>query len=518
MKLPWNSHSGFKLDLAASLTASAWSMLVQLACVPLYIRFLGVEAYGLIGFYLMLQAMLQVLDLGLSPTMNREMARYSVQPDKADEARDLVRTLEIGYWLIGAIIGLALVAGSPWVAAHWIKASAIPVTSVRHALMWMGVLAAFQWPVSFYQGGLLGLRKQVLFNAFRIVAATVSNGGAAVILWRVSPTIQAFFVWLVVTNAVSVACWTFFLWKSLPSGTRAPQFDLGLLRNIGRFAAGMSGMTAAALILTQSDKMILSKVLSLKIFSCYTIAGMFGAGLSLIVTSVFNTTYPRFSALVAQGDEQALGRLYHRATQLMAVLILPLAAVLALFSTDILQLWTRNSEVAHHAGPIATLLVIGSALNGLMFLPYALQLAYGWTRIGLRITIGLTVIFVPAIWFMATTYGVMAAASMWPAFNCLYMAIGVPLTHRRLLKGQAVRWLGDIGLPLVAASFVALIGRRLAVATMSQPVQIGVILGLFLCAASAAALVSSSIRSSLISQLLRVSRYAKRIGATKTCL
>ncbi|MGA9668138.1 MAG: oligosaccharide flippase family protein [Terracidiphilus sp.] len=518
MKFPWNSHSGFKLDLAASLTGSAWSMLVQLACVPLYIRFLGVEAYGLIGFYLMLQAMLQVLDMGLSPTMNREMARYSVQPEKANEARDLVRTLELGYWLIGLMIGLVLVTVSPWLAAHWIKASAIPLSSVRHALMLMAILAALQWPVSFYQGGLLGLRKLVLFNVFRSIATTVSNGGAVLILWLVSPTIQAFFVWLVVTNAVIVVCWTLFLWKSLPAASRPPEFRLALLRSIFRFAAGMSGMTAAALILTQSDKVILSSVLSLKVFGFYTLGGMFGTGLSMIITSVFNTAYPRFSALVAQGDEQALIKLYHRSTQMMAVLILPLAAVLALFSTDILQLWTRNSEVAQGAGPIATLLVVGSALNGLMFLPYALQLAYGWTSIGLRITIGLTIIFVPAIWIMARNYGVLGAASMWPAFNCVYMAIGVPLTHRRLLKGQALRWLGDVGLPFVAALFVALIGRRLAVASMSQPVQIGVIFGLFVCAAGAAVLVSSSIRSWLISQLLRVALHAKRIGATKTCL
>ena len=518
MKLPWNPHSGFKLDLAASLTASAWSMLLQMACVPLYIRFLGVEAYGLIGFYLMLQAILQVLDLGLSPTMNREMARYSVQPEKADEARDLVRTLELGYWLIGLMIGLVFVTASPWVAAHWIKASGIPVASVRHALMLMGILAALQWPVSFYQGGLLGLRRQILFNVFRTIASTVSNGGAVLVLWIISPTIQAFFLWLVVTNAVTLVCWTVFLWKSLPAATRSPEFRLPLLRNIVGFAAGMSGMTAAALILTQSDKVILSSVLSLKMFGFYTLGGIFGAGLSMIIMSVFNTAYPRFSALVAQGDEQALVTLYHMSTQLMAVLILPLATVLALFSTDILQLWTRNSEVAQGAGPIATLLVIGSALNGLMFLPYALQLAYGWTSIGLRITISLTIIFVPAIWFMATTYGVLGAALMWPAFNCVYMAIGVPLTHRRLLKGQALRWLGDIGLPLVASSFVVLIGRRLAGATMSQPVQIGVILGLFFCATGAAVLVSSSIMSWLISQSRRVSLHAKRIGATWKCL
>jgi hypothetical protein len=33
---------------------------------------MGMEAYGLIGFYFMLQGVIQILDLGLSPTMNRE--------------------------------------------------------------------------------------------------------------------------------------------------------------------------------------------------------------------------------------------------------------------------------------------------------------------------------------------------------------------------------------------------------------------------------------------------------------
>jgi O-antigen/teichoic acid export membrane protein len=506
MKFPWNSKSpsGFKIDLVASLTGSAWLMLVQLVCIPLYIRFLGIEAYGLIGFYLMLQVMLQVLDLGLSPTMNREMARYSVQPEKAGEARDLVRTLEVGYWLIGIVIGLALVTASPWIATHWIKASTIPVRNIKQAVMLVGVLAAFQWPVSFYQGGLLGLHKQVRFNVLRVIATTVSNGGAVLVLWLISPTIQAFFVWLVAANAVMLVFWTIFLWKSLPSATRAPQFNFGLLRSCVGFAAGMSGITASALILTQSDKVILSSVLSLKVFGYYTVGGVFGSGLSLIITSMFNTTYPRFSALVAQGDERALVRLYHGATQVMAVLILPVAAVLALFSTDVLQLWTRNSEVAHNAGPIAALLVIGSAVNGLMFLPYTLQLAYGWTNIGLRINICLTMVFVPAIWFMATTYGAIGAASMWPALNCIYMAIGVPLTHRRLLKGEALRWLRDIALPFVSASFVAVIGKRLAGATMSPLVKIVVLLGVLFCAASAAALVSSAIRPWLISQLLKV--------------
>ena len=477
-------------------------MLVQLACVPLYIRFLGVEAYGLIGFYLMLQAILQVLDLGLSPTMNREMARYSVQPEKADEARDLVRTLELGYWLIGLMIGLVLVIVSPWLATHWIKASSIPVLSVRHALMLMGVLAAFQWPVSFYQGGLIGLREQVLFNVFRIIAVTVSNGGAVLVLWIISPTIQAFFLWLVVTNAIMLVCWTAFLWKRLPAGTRSPLFDLGLLRNIGRFAAGMSGIAAFSLVLGQADKVILSKVLSLKVFSYYTIAGMFGVGLVMIVSSVFNTSYPRFSALVARGDERELIRIYHGATQLMAVLLLPLATEIAMFSSDILQLWTRNSEVARNGGPIATLLVIGYAINGLMNLPYALQLAYGWTGIGLKITVFMSVIMVPALWFAAVHYGPVGAACVFAGLQAANMLIGLPLTHRRLLCHELTRWLlQDVGPPLAVSVLIVGLARMVMSNQLSPLAVLSILLAVLLIAMAAAAFLAPLIRRRLLSKL-----------------
>jgi O-antigen/teichoic acid export membrane protein len=477
-------------------------MLVQLACVPLYIHFLGVEAYGLIGFYLMFQAMLQVLDLGLSPTMNREMARYSVQPEKGDEARDLVRTLEIGYWLIGIVAGVALIAASPWVATHWIRANSMQAKTVQQAVALMGVLAVFQWPVSFYQGGLLGLRKQVLFNAFRIIGSTASNGGAVLVLWRISPTIQAFFLWLVVTNAIMVVFWTIFLWKSLPSSTRVPHFNFPLLRNVGRFAAGMSGIAMFSLILGQADKLVLSRVLSLTVFGYYTVAGVFGAGLVVIVSSVFNTIFPQFSALVAQCDEQAIIRLYHKGTQLMLLLIIPLTSVLSLFSVEILQLWTRNAAVAKNAGPIAAILVLAAAVNGLMFLPFTLQLAYGWTSIGLKITLSLTIVVVPAIWFMAKHYGPVGAALVCLGLQIVNMMIGVPLTHRRLLRGEMAKWfLQDIGPPLAASVFVVVVARMLITAQMSPSAMLAVLLVVLIAALAAATSFAPQIRGSLLTRL-----------------
>ena len=94
-------------NLIANFAGQGAATIIQLAITPVYIRWLGVEAYGLIGFQVTLLALTQVLDFGLSPTINRELARYSALPDKAQESQDFVRTLEVGYWLIGVIAGVA---------------------------------------------------------------------------------------------------------------------------------------------------------------------------------------------------------------------------------------------------------------------------------------------------------------------------------------------------------------------------------------------------------------------------
>ena len=495
---------GLKLDLAANFIGVGWSFLVQIVCIPLYLRFLGIEAYGLIGFYLMLQAMLQVLDFGLSPTMNREMARYSVQPEKAGEARDLVRTLEAGYWLIGIGIGGGMLAAAPLIATHWIKAGSIPIRDVQQTVMLMGILAVLQWPVSFYQGGLMGLGRQVLYNAISIIIGTLANAGAVLVIWGISATLRAFFLWLIAVNAARVILLSVFLWKSLPSTDRRSQFDIRRVRGIWHFAAGMSGIAITSLVMTQADKVIVSKLLPLRMFGYYTLAWAIAGGLSIISGGVFNVLFPRFSAQVAAGDERGIRQAYHRGSQLMAVIILPLAGVLAFFSFDILRLWTRSNETAINVAPILSVLVIGSALNALLYLPYALQLAYGWTRLNLYWGLISMAIFVPAMVPMTRHFGTVGAATAWAALNILSMFVVVSITHRRLLLGGAWGYVWDIGPPLLCSVGTAAFSRIISPNIGSVVVTMIVLSGTWIGSTVTAILAAPQIK---IWALMQVGRF-----------
>jgi O-antigen/teichoic acid export membrane protein len=495
-----------QFNLVANFAGQGWAALMALAFVPLYIKFLGIEAYGLIGFYAVLQAAFQILDLGLSQTMNREMARYSALPEKSGEARDMVRTLEVGYWSIGIIIGIALLFTSPFIAKHWIKPGSIPIETVQYTVLIMGILTALQWPLSFYEGGLMGLQRQVLLNFIKIGISTLNICGSVFILWKVSPTITAYFKWQILVNTLSVSLLTIFLWRSLPLSNRPPRFSPNLLRNILRFAAGMSGIALSGIILTQMDKIILSKLLSLEMFGYYTLAGVASSVIPfLLVNPIFNALFPRFTSLVATNDDLALKILYHQSSQLMAVLVLPVACILAFFSFDILLVWTGTTTTAGIASPIVSVLVIGMALNALMTLPFALQLSHGWTSISLRINIFLIITLVPFIYYMATHYGAVGAASIWIALNVIYMIIGVPLTHRRLLRGEMGRWfVEDIVPPFGAALVITVIGRWLISSPMPPLKMIMSLSVLLLSAVLAAAMVARHMRTIVFGQLAKV--------------
>lgn len=503
MTTPLRALPRFRDGLLANFAGAGWSALTQLVCIPLYVKFLGIEAYGLIGFYLMFQAMMQVLDLGLSPTMNREMARYSVQPEKAAEARDLVRTLEVGYWLVGFLVAATLLGASTWIATHWIKAGTFPTAIIKQSVVLMAILAFFQWPVSFYQGGLMGLHQQILFNAVKISAVTMNSIGSVLILWLVSPTIQAFLIWQLIISAVQAVVLAMSLWKTLPHAIRSPRFDFSLMRKIGRFAAGMTGITLIGLILTQIDKLSVSKFLSLKIFGYYTLAWTAANGLSLISAVIFSVIFPRMSTQFASGDESGLRQSYHSGTQLMAVVVLPFAAVFGFYSYDVMRLWTRSDEAAVFAAPIFGILVVGSALNALFYLPYSLQLASGWTRLSLTGGLISLCLVILVIIPMTKHFGPTGAAAVWALLNILTILLVVPIMHRRLLPHEMAGYFKDIGLPMVTAITVVALSRlALSSLGISGPTLAG-LFGVWACAFVLSVLAAPQIRSWMMAQVVK---------------
>jgi O-antigen/teichoic acid export membrane protein len=315
----------------------------------------------------------------------------------------------------------------------------------------------------------MGLQHQVMNNAITSVLATVRGAGAVLILWLISPTIEAFFQWQIIVSVLGAALMALSLWGSLPQGHQPARFRLPMLHSIWRFAAGMTSISAITLFLTHTDKIILSALLPLEQFGYYTLATMVASASAFLVGPISSAVFPRLSYIVSLGNQGQVSELYHRACQFMSVALIPVVLVVASFSFELLLLWTGDPVTAERTRWLVTALTIGTGLNGLMHVPYALQLANGWTRLAFTANLIAVVLLVPLIVALTTHYGAIGAAVVWIILNTGYTLFAIPTMHRRLLRGEQWRWyLIDVGRPLAAVLPVVILAHWIKPLEMTQ--------------------------------------------------
>jgi O-antigen/teichoic acid export membrane protein len=489
-------------NIIANYVGSAWSVLMSVAFVPLYIRFIGIESYGLIGFFSSLQAFIYLLDFGLATTINREMAASAAAQKTDQESRNILRTLEVVYWLAAVGIGIILATVGPLLATHWVNPQGLSRATIAHAALILALVVALRWPSSLYAGALAGRQRMVLLNVLNASLATVRGAGAVLVLWLVSSTVEAFLVWQVAISIAQTAATGFFIWKDLPPTTERTRFEANIIKRIWKFSAGMTGISVTVLLLTQTDKLVLSKTLSLTDFGYYTLASTVGSMVMITVSPVVAAVFPKLSGLLVEGNEQGLRTSYHLSCQLVSVACTPLAAVIALFSHELLLVWTRDLIIAEKAYLVTSLLTIGSFLNGVMNVPYYLQLAYGWTSLALYINIVATIVLIPLLIVLVQTFGAVGGGIAWIILNGGYVIFGINLMHRRILPGDKWRWYAyDVGLPAGAAVASAGLMKFLEPPGLSALATCLWLLATVALSAASALLVVPDLRRALVRQV-----------------
>ncbi len=462
-ELPTTESAGrsrVRVNLVANGAGSIATSLIQFAIIPVYIRLLGPESYGLVGVQTTLQALAQLLDFGVSASINLELARRTALGTDASSVRDMVRTLEFGYGAIGVGLGALVFLAAP-LAEGWLQHAQLSSLTIRHSIQVMALLLAAQWPLTFYQGALLGLQRHGLYNSVRVGCTAATAVGAYVILTYVERTPVALFAWQAFMALVQVTLLAAATWWCLPRAAGRPRIRRASVAGLGSFALGMTGVTATALLLSQSDRIVTSRVLPLETFGYYMLAAtLANALLYTFVSPVYASVFPRLSSLVAVGDTATLQASYRRAWGVMAVLTVPAAAVLCVFAHPLILVWTRDPVAATATAPIAALLVAGMALHGLLLIPFGLQLAHGWTRVALTINASLCCVALPLVLLLASRYGAIGAAATWPIVNVLFAAATITVTHRRLgAETGRRRLVADIAWPVCAAVAVTALCR-----------------------------------------------------------
>lgn len=492
--------------LAANLLGTLWGAAVSILAVPAYVRHLGLEAYGLIGLFVTLTASLSVLDLGLASTVTREIARSRGAGGDAGERAEFLRTLEVIYLAVALVLAGLLTSLAGPLARYWVRPEHLPVATVEQAFRHMALAIAASWPTSLYVGALLGFERQSMVSGVTSFFATTRALGILAVFAVWEPSVDAFFLWQTLNAAMQAAILAFAAWREVPGHFARARFRSERLRAVHRFALGVMFLDGTGLVLSQLDKIVLSKVLPLDSFGAFALVSTVSANVTRVVAPVYSVYFPRLSALVAQDDRHQIERTYQDGAGVLAVLVIPLCVMLALFAPDVLFVWTGDRALGATAGLLLAVMVSGRLLNSVMYMPAALMSANGWTRLSVYNNVASIVALVPMLWIGVRVYGAMGAAIAWTALCALSMLVQLPIMHRRILPGQLGAWFRQaFAQPVALALAVAAVGRLLSRHDLSRIgllVELGAVGGATLLAVGAA---TPHVRTMLVERLARES-------------
>jgi O-antigen/teichoic acid export membrane protein len=442
-------------NILANYAGRFSSVFLAIAFTPVYIKFLGIEAYGLIGFYITIQSSIVFLEMGLSRSCNRELSRLSGEGGSSSQQMlDTLRSLESVYWCVAIFIGLIFSLATSAIGTYWLDSSQFDDNYLSKVLMIMAWVLAVRWPVGLYMGALSGLQRQVPMNLILVVVALLYWVGAALVLWLIEPTIQAFFMWQLIVAMASVTIFVLMAWFYMPGKFSQARFSLALLRKLIPFTAGVTATSIFGTILLQADKLILSAILPLKIFAYYSVAAMIAEAVILLATPISNVIFPKMSQMIgSRAGKEELVKIFHLSSQAVNTLVIPIALILAVFSYEVLYAYTGSREIAANASSVLAILALAKLLHANMLNLYSLQLAYGQVKLALYINILSVCLFLPAVYLLSNQFGILGPAIAWLVLTLCYVFIPMPLVFREILPQQWLQWFKvDLLLPLASVA------------------------------------------------------------------
>lgn len=493
-----------KKNILASYATQIYVTLVGILILPLYLKYMGAEAYGLVGFFTMLQAWFNLLDIGLTPTVARETARFRGGATDALSYRRLLRALQLIFFTIASLGGGAMFVFSGLIAVEWLKVQTLPLAQVQLALKLIAVGVALRWMSGLYRGCISGSERLVWLGGFNAFVATLRFVGVLPVLIWVGHSPTVFFTYqllVAVVELAGLAAKAFGLFPPVPSGQKLGWSPASLfmpIKPVLKFSLTIAFTSSVWVLVTQTDKLVLSKLLPLADYGYFTLAVLAASGVMMISGPISGALLPRMARLQAEGDEAGLIRLYRNATQMVAVIAIPACLVLAFFAEQVLWVWTGDAQAADQAAPVLRLYALGNGFLAMAAFPYYLQFAKGDLKLHLIGNAIFVLLLIPSLVWATWQYGAVGASYAWLGSNAFFFVAWVPLVHGRFVKGLHRKWLAqDLGM----VTLLTVAGAILAHAVVIWPqerVQIVMSLAVLSLALMAIAAAGSSVVRKII--------------------
>jgi O-antigen/teichoic acid export membrane protein len=385
-------------------------LLIAIFAMPMLIKGLGTDRFGILTIAWMVISYFSLFDLGLGRALTQIVAeRLGVKEHR--EIAELIWTASILMIFLGLLGSIFVAAISPWLVYSVLK---IP-REIQQETLNSFYLLAVSIPVVTSSAGFVGVLSALQkFDVINLVKTPLS------ILMFLGPLlVLPFSKSLVATIGVLVILrlfsWLMYLWQCILSfpalNIKNIRIQRSQISDLLKFGSWMTVSNIVGPVMVYLDRFLIGGMISVAAVAYYTTPYEVVTKLWLIPGAFVGVLFPAFSSTYINEYARTV-KLFKKGVRYIYISLFPITCFIIFFSHEILKIWL-GKDFANNGTYVLQWLAIGVFINSLSQIPFALIQGVGRPDITAKLHIVETPIYLCLVWWMIRTYGISGAAFAW---------------------------------------------------------------------------------------------------------
>ena len=407
-------------------------LVVAVFTIPVLVRGLGVDRFGVLSLAWIVIGYFSLFDLGIGRALTK-LVSDKLGLDEVHAIPPLAWTSLALMFLLGLVGTAVMLSISPWMAGSALK---IPV-GLRQETLHSFYLLAGSIPLVTVTAGLRGildaLQRFRIANLIRIPMSVFSFAGPLLVL-PFSQSLTPVIVVLIAGRLIGCIAHAWACFRAFPALRDGFTLDRSMVMPVFRFGGWMTVSNIVGPLMTYLDRFLIGGLLSVSAVAYYTAPYDAVSRLLMIPASASGVLFPAFAFSL----HQAPGRtelLLSRGTRFVFLTILPIVLILVVFAREGLGLWL-GPVFAEKGSTIVRWLAAGVLVNSLAHAPFALIQSAGRPDLTAKLHVLELPVYLAALWLLTLRLGIEGAAIAWTVRLCLDAAALWLFAQQQLPRGS----------------------------------------------------------------------------------
>ena len=426
----------FARNAAFNIVGEAITFCTAVISVPLIVRRLGTDAFGILSIAWVVLGYMSLFDLGLARATTKFVAEC-ISTSEDQKIPSLIWTSVSLQFLLGIVSGALLAANSRLLAERIFKIPAPLAGEARTAFLFLAIAVPMVLVTNSLRGSLEAVQRFNIINYIKI-PTNVLMFSSPLLLIPFSGRLSSIVLLMTFFRLLAMLAFLNFCRPLLRKANLRPSAVIDALRRLVKYGGWVTVSNMTGPLLLYGDRFAIGALLSVTALAYYTGAADMVNRTLVIPASLGTTLFPAFSSLEAAGAKEKLVDIYGRTLKYLVVVMGPVLLLVAVFSRDILQVWL-GPVFARQSTATLQILTLGVFINSFGIFPYSLLQGVGRPDVTAIFHLLELPIHLGLLWLLVPRMGIAGAA----------IAVTVRLLIDAALIFAACHWLGFAGLRAV---------------------------------------------------------------------